>query len=114
MPISCGSQHLLKLSLVSTDDKVALDLSTEALSENCNFNGVLSSRVSILVFLLMTAARSVDNDLLMGGDGDLRFLELQLSPPVKGDLESISLSENIEDRTGFLRFTDEQLLDCTM
>lgn len=67
---------MLELLFVSADDFVALDLLMDDLSGNCNLDTNLSSIFTILGFLLMMPARSVDNDP-SGGDVDLSMMELQ-------------------------------------
>lgn len=111
--ISCGSQHRIKLSFVSSVEIAALDLLAGVFSMNCNFNGVFSLAVSALAFLLMRGARSADIDLLTCGDSDLTFVDSQLSPEMKRGLAPTFLLEDItEEQKGFCCFTDEQLLGC--
>lgn len=63
------------------------------------------------LLLLMRAPRSVDVDLLTGGDGDLSFLEvMKLSSAIKGSFVSCSLSDNPKGRQLVLCFPEEELL----
>lgn len=115
--LSCfaGScEPICALELLSVEgiiDIAATDLLTETLAGNGTFAMGWLSSVSDLILLLKTDPLSVDNDLLIGGDGDLGFPELaNLSSAGKGTFGVISLSANAEGNLDLLCLPEEQLL----
>lgn len=114
--LSCfaGScEPICALELLSVEgiiDIAATDLLTETLAGNGTFAMGWLSSVSDLILLLKTDPLSVDNDLLIGGDGDLGFPELaNLSSDGKGTF-GVSLSANAEGNLDLLCLPEEQLL----
>lgn len=88
-----------------------MDLLTERLAGKGTFmTGGLSS-ASGFNLGLMRADLSVDIDLLIGGDGDLGFIEpTDLSSARRGTLGMKSLSVNFEGNRDLLCLPVEQLL----
>lgn len=75
--------------------------------------GGLSS-ASDFILGLVKAPRSVDIDLLTGGDGDLGLMELTGLPSETGIFVVTSLSMNLEGNRSLLCLPEEQLLTCNI
>lgn len=88
----------------------AIDLLTGTLAGNEGFAIGWFSFVSVLTLLLKRAPLSVDIDLLIGGDGDLGFPELELVVDLSSAKNGIfitSFSVNVEGNLDLLCFPEE-------
>lgn len=95
-----------------TEGTLAMDLLTERLGGKGSFVIGRFSSASDFILGLMRAPLSVDIDLLIGGDGDLAFMEA--TEDRRGNLGMKSLSVNFEGNRDLLCLPVEQLLTYSL